>query len=149
MGKATKRVWTPTEYAVDIGNNEYIIAPQPIERFIEFSDVVSGLSGQIESLGDQDGLDAVLGVIINTPYPALKVLIPDLQEEDLKLVSLPQLKFIFDLLVEVNGVEWLQSFVKNSLGPLLPKLVTSALAGVQPATSTPSTEMIKVNGATG
>lgn len=135
--KAQKRIWTPTEYAVQIGENEYIIAPQPIGSFIKFSDMVDALGKGLDEIPDDAELDQVLGVLLRSPYLAFSVLIPGLLEDDIESCSLPQLKFLFDLVIEVNGVDWLRTFVKNSIGPLLPRLITSAVAGIN-GTSRPS-----------
>lgn len=75
----------------------------------------------------------VLETIVSTPYPALKVLVPDLKEEDVKGASLPNLKFVFDILVEVNGVAWFERLIKNSLAPLQPVILEMLVEGIKGA----------------
>ncbi len=75
----------------------------------------------------------VLSSLINAPYPALKVLIPGLEEKDCRGASLPNLKHVFDLLIEVNGVAWFEKFVKNSLAPILPDITRMLVASIKGA----------------
>lgn len=171
-----RRVWTPTRYEVNIGDGEYVIEPQPIERVMEFDTVARQIQENITTLGtsywvidgegnelqgpfDEEamanefveegtseldvrapGFQEIVGAILDAPYPALRVLIPDLDEGDVRKSSIPNLKFVLELLVEVNGVEWFEEFVKNSIGPLLPELVTlmteAAKASLQDSTET-------------
>jgi len=95
------------------------------------------------------GFQEIVGAILDAPYPALRVLIPDLEEGDVRKSSIPNLKFVLELLVEVNGVEWFEEFVRNSIGPLLPELVTlmteAAKASLQDSTET----LAELPGATG
>lgn len=199
--KPIKKVWTPERFEVNIGDNEYVIEPQPIERIIEFDGVVKHLSDGLGNFGDKyyvtngTGEDVVgplgdekeaqefirqrypdlddaelvvffdenpdkrldirvdrvsmrtiLESLVNTPYPALRVLIPDLREADIRATSLPQLKFIFDLLIQVNGVAWFERFVKNSLAPVLPEVTNLLLEAVKGATADSTGMNNKTNG---
>jgi hypothetical protein len=72
----------------------------------------------------------ILEKLVSAPYPALRLMIPDLKEEHVREAPLPNLKHVLDVIIEVNGVEWFERFLKNSLGPLLPQLLG---AGVEAA----------------
>lgn len=204
MAKATavKKVWTPDRCEVNIGQGEYIIEPQPIEKIIEFDKVVKQLSGSLDDFSNKyyvtngTGKDAVkepfesedeahayitdqfpdiedlteyfeenkekrLGIrvesvtmkevleaLVATPYPALKVLIPDLKETDVKGASLPNLKFVFDILIEVNGVAWFERFVKNSLAPVLPDIMNMLVEGIKGALESSTSTNNETNGET-
>lgn len=88
------------------------------QAFIDGAEDRDGKSVRSEGVSVREILDR----LISSPYVVLKPLIPDLQEEHVRQVSFPQLKHIFGLLVEVNGLEWLEAMSKNVLEPLLPRL---------------------------
>ncbi len=90
------------------------------------------MNGTGTSIREQGvGIREVLSSLVNAPYPALQVLIPDLKEEDVRQSSVPNLMYIMDLLVEVNGIEWFETFLKNSLGPLLPEIMQMVFGSIR------------------
>lgn len=187
-GKVVKKIWTPDVYEVNIGKGEYTIEPQPIERIIEFDEVVNSITSGLDDFSSKyyvsngDGSDIggpfeteeeaeqfvveshpdaktqireespsvreVLEMIVSAPYPALKALIPDLKEEDCRGASLPNLKYVFDLIIEVNGVAWFENFVKNSLAPILPELVNMVMGAVKASLQSSTSEETETTGET-
>lgn len=161
---AKKSVFTPTSYEVEIGENEYIIEPQPIKAIVAFDGLIEGLSEEFagssdrhyvivrDSAGEEkdrhgpfeiteaedklselqsnNGLQAAiesepfdlkdfLEKLAMTPYRLLVIFIPDLEETDCDYLNFPQLMWLFDLLIEVNGINWFKAVSKNLIGPLL------------------------------
>jgi len=72
--------------------------------------------------------------LAEAPYHLLKLLIPDLTEEDADSISLPQLMWLVDLLIEVNGIEWFKSVLKNLGTPLLKEMGEAMIATTTAAT---------------
>jgi hypothetical protein len=183
MSKATKKVWNPTRFEVNIGTGTYLVEPQPIERIMEFDQVanqlmesITGLSTLYTVVDVEDGSEKagpfeeedearrqltdgteikvssasfsdIAQALIDAPYPALRCLIPDLKEEDVRGSSLPNLKFVLDLVIEVNGVKWFETFLKNSISPLLPEIVKIAVDAAKTAivNSTSQSETMAIN----
>lgn len=159
---AKKKAWTPIIYAVEIGENEYEIEPQPITIITQFDGLVQHMSDNLLSFkrhwvvysngtGDlhregpfdldeaeehvktldlaQDQAPVIevddfpwkefFANLAEAPYHLLKLLIPELTEEDADSISLPQLMWLVDLLIEVNGIEWFKAVLKNLGTPLL------------------------------
>ena len=61
----------------------------------------------------------LLFVIAEAPFPLLSVVIPDLTEGDADLITFPLLTHIFEVVVEVNGLNWFQDIVGNLVRPML------------------------------
>lgn len=89
---------------------------------------------------DGEGLVAVQGgwsiaeiweQVLKTPHKILSLLIADLEEEDCEQLTLPELKWLFDILVEINGLNWFEDTLKNLLAPLLPDIMTVLLQAAQ------------------
>jgi hypothetical protein len=122
-----------TQYFVE-ENGERIDGPFESEE--EARGSRNGTGPEIEVVTERISMTEILTTIVNTPYPALKVLIPGLKEEDVLEASLPNLKFVLDCIIEANGVEWFERFLKNSVGPLLPRLIEQIVEGVSEENST-------------
>jgi hypothetical protein len=96
----------------------------------------NGTGSEIEVVAESISMTEILQTVVNTPYPALRVLIPGLKEEDVLGASLPNLKFVLNCIIEANGVEWFERFLKNSVGPLLPRLIEKIVEGISEEGST-------------
>lgn len=115
-GKGVRRLWTPTAVNTTIGEHDYDINPQPVQRFQAFSDIIERLFKGWNEPG-RDNTDVITWVL-DLPHPVLQVFIPDLTEEDALSCSVPQLKWLFETIWEVNGFDWFKDILKNV--PLLP-----------------------------
>ena len=118
---------TDTFYVTDDETGDDVAGPfqsdDEAQAYIQ-AESLEGKSVRVQGVPVRD----VLERLISSPYVILKPLIPDLEAEHIENVSFPELKFIFGLLIEVNGLEWFEALVKNVLEPLLPRL-TDVTAG--------------------
>ncbi|MBD3260298.1 MAG: hypothetical protein GF334_01250 [Candidatus Altiarchaeales archaeon] len=182
MGK-TKKVFTPTEYEVPIGENKYIIGPRPMQDVIDFYEVIEDLIDdfddaltinyfvevegervagpfeneeaatkaleEIESgvivVGDIS-FRKILEKLVATPYKPLSIVIPELQQDDIAQASFPELMFLLDLVIEVNGLKLFQSFLKKTITPLIPKLLSTVIDSVSEGLTTYTGTQTATNG---
>lgn len=161
---AKRMVFEPTQYEVTIGENDYLLAPQPIAQIRHFDQVVSNMFDSVGDFGkrhyvvelDPDGqevgrqgplhiddaeaalaemngnptriesdpfdMSALVDGVLQMPYGIMKLLIPDLEESDCEQLSAPELTWLTNLLIEVNGLDWFRAVVKNLGEPLLAEL---------------------------
>jgi len=144
-----------THYVIDDETGDEVAGPfetyDDAQAYIE-AEKLEGKSIDTQGVPVRDVLDR----LISSPFVVLKPLIPELTEEHAREMSFPQLKFLFGLLIEVNGLEWFEEMTKNVLEPLLPKLsditagafiqgMQGALSGFtgtqeEPSGETPSTD---------
>lgn len=116
-GKGQRRVFTVPEsqcVLTTIGANDYVIEPQPMSRYQEFQDVILQIFDSSRS-EDKAGL---VEWLLKIPHRFLQLYIPDITEEDAAACSLPQLKWLWETIREVNGIDWLEGLIKNALGLL-------------------------------
>jgi hypothetical protein len=73
---------------------------------------------------------ALLAKVIETPFLILKPMIPDLKAEDVANSPVGEIEHCIGLLVEVNGMKWFESMVKNFLEPLVPILIENTAAAL-------------------
>lgn len=64
-----------------------------------------------------------LDAVVAAPYPLFQILVPDLEEEDVKACSWPQLWHNFEALIELNGLSWGPKLLKEYLAPFVPQLL--------------------------
>lgn len=83
-----------------------------------------GDDAKIES--DDFDISTILGALVEIPYHLLKIMIPELSEEDCKDLTYPELTFLIDLLIEINGLRWFQAVAKNLGEPLIQQLGEAA-----------------------
>ncbi len=124
---------------VDIGG--------PFEDEEKADQFVSEYDGEAKVRAESMAMVDVLSALVSTPYPPLKVLVPELKEEDCRQASLPNLKFVFDLIMKVNGLAWFENFVKNSLAPVLPEIIAVVVSSIKGALKS-STETEPTGGET-
>lgn len=122
-----------TVIAADGTEHDTFDTREEAEEYIE-AESLEGADIQIDGAGVTDFLEQ----IIKTPHLLLKPLIPDLKEEDAKAMSVPQIKFVFEMLVDVNGLKWFEAFAKNLIEPLLPRILEAGV-GALSGTLTDST----------
>lgn len=115
-----------TKYWVEEGEDR----DGPYESEEEAKANMNGAGPDVSIVPERISVHEVLSVIVSTPYPALKTLIPDLKEQDVRQASLPQLKFVLGLIVQANGVEWFEEFLKKTAGPLLPKIIEQMVTSI-------------------
>lgn len=72
---------------------------------------------------ERPGVKDFLGAVVSSPYYAFKVVVPELDEEDVRKSSFPELKNALDVVVEVNGIGWLESFLKKTISPMVPEIM--------------------------
>jgi len=117
-----------TFYVVDVDTGDDVAGPfedrDDAQSFIDRAEQPEGKEIRTEGVPVRQVLDR----LISSPYVILKPLIPELQEEHVRQMPFPQIKFVLSLLIEANGLEWFEAMVKNVLEPLLPKL-TDVTAG--------------------
>lgn len=143
MGKRIRKVWTPNEVEIELGQTEYVLRPQPLRRYLEFEERLRELGSfwmpkeeeaeetegaeepeETEEIGEvaeraikplvQQGVEAI--------YEVLRFMIPDLEIEDVWDASEPQLEHCLKLCLEINGGQWAQALIKDFFTPLLPGL---------------------------
>jgi hypothetical protein len=114
-GKGQRRVFTaPLIVSTTIGSNDYDIEPQPMSRYQEFQDVLVGLF-------DKSKMDDATGLVewaLQIPFRFLQLFIPDITPEDAASCNLLQIRWLWENIREVNGIDWLESTLKNGLGAL-------------------------------
>lgn len=76
---------------------------------------------------------ALLEKVVETPYLILKPMIPELKAEDVANSPVGEIEHCVGLLVEVNGMKWFESMVKNFLEPLVPILIENTAAALTTA----------------
>lgn len=116
-GKGQRRVFVLTEsqrVLTTIGEKDYVIEPQPISRYAEFTDVLFNVVDSARTSSNKN----VVEWLLEMPHKFLQLFIPDITEEDAATCSLPQLKWLWETIREVNGIDWLEGLIKNVLGRL-------------------------------
>ena len=156
-GKGQRRIWAAT-LAVNttIGEHDYDIEPQAVARFQSFSEIIErlfkgwgGEAGPRSEPPTGSGADSadVIAWVLDIPHPVLQVFIPDLTEADALSCSVPQLKWLFETIWEVNGFDWFKDVLKNV--PLLPSAQQAIAAAGQGSNSRPANVPEPTNQPTG
>lgn len=96
------------------------MGPMYIDQAEAAQEEMNGKLTRIES--DEFQLSSITKAINTAPFEVLKLLIPDLEADDCKGISIPELKWLVALLVEVNGLDWFEAVIKNLGGPLLSEI---------------------------
>lgn len=100
----------------------------------------NGNPARIES--DPFEFSIITQAIGYAPFAVLSLMIPDLAEEDCEELSLPEISWLVELLIEVNGLDWFRDAVKNWGGPLLDELGAALADWIRTATWQSSVEAI-------
>jgi len=132
-----KKVFQPETAEVELNGNTYQITPQPLKRAMMFEsalqDILDRWQGTIG--GEEEDsftFSTIISEAIQAPYELLVITIPDLKKDDLDDASWPQISWLFDTVLEINGFTWLKEIVKNlsrSLVDLAPAAILEASAG--------------------
>jgi hypothetical protein len=69
----------------------------------------------------------ILQAIVHAPFPIMKVLIPELVEDDVLEAPPRNLEHVIRLLLDLNGTEWFEAVVKKFVAPMLPRVLESAI----------------------
>lgn len=106
----------------DDGQEEVISRDGPLydDQAQELLGQANGSLARIES--DPIELSGILNAIVAAPHAVLQIVIPDLEEEDCRELSVPELTWLTEILIEVNGLDWLRDVAKNLGGPLLQEI---------------------------
>jgi len=112
-------------FVIDEDGNRY----GPYDDSNEAEAVANGNNGSVEE--ERAGVEEFLNAIVVSPYYAFKVVVPDLVEDDVKRSSFPELKNALDVVVEVNGIGWLESFVKKTISPMIPEIMSIIVKSTQ------------------
>ena len=139
--KVIKRVWAGDVYEVEVGNTPYQVKARSVSEILELEEHIRDLVGgewltagegtepeeeenaeaqKEESEEQQPILDwpTIKHRIVQVGFAPLKVAIPELTLEDFQDAPLPQLEWVFNIVLEVNGLSLLRSWAKNLLDPL-------------------------------
>ena len=76
-----------------------------------------------EIITERPGIKVFLDKIVSSPYHAFRVMVPELHEEDARKATFPELKNALDVVVEANGIGWMEDFLKKTISPILPELI--------------------------
>ena len=103
------------------------------------AELVAGDDGVVSE--KRPGVSDFLNAVVSSPYYALKVMVPDLLESDVKESTFPELKNALDAIIEVNGIGWLETFLKKTIGPVMPEVMGIIISSTREAlTDTIGTE---------
>jgi hypothetical protein len=86
-----------------------------------------------EIITRRPGVKVFLDKIVSSPYHAFRVMVPALTEEDARLSSFPELKNALDVVVEANGIGWMEEFLKKTVSPILPEVVKVLVSSTREA----------------
>jgi len=130
------RVWRRERVILEFGTQRYIVEPATAERTLLFKDLFDDLFAGVQGFEDKEEVTAddaksAFESLVDAPYRLLKVLVPDLEEEDVKTAPWPQIWHNFQVLIELNGLKWAQELAKEYLLPLLPSLLRLGLVALQ------------------
>jgi hypothetical protein len=76
-----------------------------------------------EIVSERPGIKLFLDKIIGSPYHAFKVVVPELEEKDVTHSTFPELKMALDVVIEANGLHWMEEFLKKTISPVLPEII--------------------------
>jgi hypothetical protein len=119
----TNRVWDPTKVSITIGEKAVIVEPRTLRQLLVLEDAFKELTGMSWFTGEEQ--DATLDFakikdnLLAVGFEPLKIAIPELTDEDCLGLSIPQLTFVFNVILEVNGLNLMKDLVKNFAGPLM------------------------------
>lgn len=141
LGDFGKRYYVVVFEELEDGENELErIGPMYVDEAEEQAKALDGALTRIES--DQFELSSVSTAINRAPYAILKLMIPDLEEEHCEQISIPELTWLIDLLVEVNGLDWFRDVIKNLGGPFLEEIGAALADWMRVATLQSSVDQI-------
>jgi len=131
------------QYYITNGNGQDVSGP------FETRAEAEGLLGEGQEIrGEGAGVGDFLKIIVESPYHALKVVIPEVKEDDVKQANFPELKNALNVIVEVNGIEWLENFVKKTILPILPEIVDIITSSIKEALISSTSTAPVTNGET-
>lgn len=119
----TKRVWEAEKFSITIGEKEVTVEPRSLRQLLVLEDSFKTLTGMSWFSGEDE--DATLDFVkikdnlLAVGFEPLKIAIPELTSEDCLNFTIPELKFLFDVILDVNGLNLMKDLVKNFGGPLL------------------------------
>jgi len=161
--KPIRKVWAGNVYEVEVGNGTYLVEARSVAEIMALEEYIRDLVGgdwltaggeteteETEPTEQQPMLDFanIKHRIVQAGFAPLKIAIPELTEDDFRAAPLLQLEWVFNLVLEVNGLTLLRSLAKNLLEPLsgaMSRGVRAVLADflqttVESAGETPTTE---------
>lgn len=129
------------DWYVDIGG-EHVAGPFETEE--EAEEIANKHEGGVVT--SDVSFKTVIEKLLATPYKPLVVVIPGLEEEDLRHMTFPHLMFVLDLVIEVNGLKFFKSFVKKTWGDLGPKIISTWISSIVADLNSSTVTQMATNG---
>jgi hypothetical protein len=156
---ATKRVWKAEVFETEVNNKTFELRPLPLGELLKLEDAFRKFGDMswtsIVAPESEDGEETeewdfakIKDNLLELGVEPLALAIPGFAHEDLLACPVGQVEFLFNLIMEVNGLDWLQDLAKNLITPLgnslrrgATQVLADTLLSLTAASSeTPSTE---------
>ena len=162
-----KRVWAAEVYETEVNKKPFTLTPLPLGELLKLEDsfrkftgmswtsITTPESDDSENTDESEGTPAeswdfakIKENLLALGVEPLALAIPGFTRDDLLACPVGQVEFLFNLIMEVNGLDWLQDLAKNLIAPLgnsMRRGVTQVLADTllsltAVSSATPSTE---------
>ena len=161
-----KRVWAAEVFETEVNGNTFELRPLPLGELLKLEDAFRKFTGmswtsivapESEDGEEQDSEETpeeqwdfgkIKDNLLTLGVEPLALAIPGFTRDDLLACPVAQVEFLFNLIMEVNGLDWLQDLAKNLITPLgnnlrrgATQVLADTLLSLTAASSeTPSTE---------